>query len=90
VPIRIVVPLLRALVATPLAVIILPSVDGCPPIEASVGYEEARVPLSEAAVEVVVVVLVHPVLEVRVAVKVVALGGITWDGAMEMVATNKM
>lgn len=83
VPVGVVVPLLGAFVTTPLAVVVLASVNGRHPVEVSVGGEESSVPLADATVEVVIIVFMHPVLQVSVAVKVFALCRIRGNGAGE-------
>ena len=82
VPVGVIVPLLGALVATPRSRIVLSCVDGCPPLQVPVGGEESPVALPQSAVEVVVVVLVHTILEVGVAVAIVTLVLVLWDGAV--------
>lgn len=83
VPVRVIIPLLRTLVASPLTVVILSGVDGRHAIEVSVGSVEPSVPLPDTTVKVVVVVLMHAILQVRVAVKVVTLGRVGGYGAAE-------
>ena len=79
-PVWVVVSLLGAFVTTPLSVVVLACVEGRHAIEVTVGSVQAQVPLPEATVEVVGIVLVHAVLQVSVAVKVIALGRISGDG----------
>ena len=72
VPVRVVVSLLRTLVTTPCPCVVLSGVDGRLSLEVPVCREESLVAFPQLTVEVVVVVLVHAVLEVSVAVTVIA------------------
>ena len=81
-PVWVVVSLLRALVATPSSSIVLPGVDGRLSLKVAVSGVEAHVAFPESAVEVVVVVFVHAVLEISVAVTVVTLVLVLWDSAV--------
>jgi len=76
-PVRVVIPLLWALVAPPLAVVVLPGEPGSASVaqvDVPVCDEEALVPGPGAAVQVVVVVLMHPVLQVIITVVPLTVG----------------
>ncbi len=82
-PIGVVIPLLGALVTTPLPIVVLPGVLSGHALQVPVGGVESGVALPDAAAQVVVVILVHAKLQVRVAVKVLTLSWVGGDGAGE-------
>jgi hypothetical protein len=84
VPVWVVVSLLGALVATAISIVVLSGVDGCSSLEVAVCSVETHVSLPQSAVEVVVVILVHAVLEIGVAVSVNTLILVLWDRAIDM------
>ena len=69
-PVGVVVTLLRTLIATPLAVVVLASELGSPAVEPTVGGEESHISRPGLAVAVIVIVLMHAELEIIVAVVV--------------------
>lgn len=81
-PVWIVIALLRTLVATPLAIVVLAGIDSRISIQSSVGGEKSHVPLTLAAVEVVVIILVHAELQVRVAVEILTLSMVFGNSAV--------
>ena len=81
VPVGVIISLLGTLVATPSSSVVLPGVDGRFSLEVTVSGVETHVAFPESAVEVVVVVFVHAVLEIGVAVTVVTLVLVLWDSA---------
>ena len=82
VPVWVVVSLLGALIATPSSSIVLSCVNGRHSLKVTVGCVESLVSLPQSTVEVVVVVLVHAILQVCVAVSVVALVLVLRNGAV--------
>lgn len=80
-PVWVVISFLGAFVATPLSVVVLPGVDGGFSVEDPVCSVQPWVPLPDSAVQIVVVIFMHPKFQVSVAVKVLTLSGIGGDGA---------
>ena len=80
-PVRIVVPLLRALVTTSVPVVVLTSVLCRVATEISVGCEEAHVTTPQFAVGVVVKILVHTKFKISVAIVVITSGRVVRNGA---------
>ena len=79
-PVRIVVSLLRALISPSIPPLILTSIDGRRSSQSPVSCEKPLVSLPQSAVQVIIKRLVHTVLQVCVAVKVLTLRGVFWDG----------
>ena len=82
-PVWVVIPLLWALVATPLAVVVLPGESGTITIQPPLCGEQAHVSGPGATAEEVVVVLVHPKLQVVVTIVSLTVGWTVRNGTAQ-------
>ena len=83
-PVWVVVSLLRTLITISGSRIILFCVDGCASLKVAVSSVESHVTFPQLAIEVVVVILMHTILQVSVTVLIVTLVLIPWDGAVSV------